>query len=63
MMDMVALNNLAAKVSQTRKVTMQKMKQNLKLENINKVTFKSVITGCDIPNVDNYVHASFVDSV
>jgi len=39
MMEMVSSNNLAVKVSQMRKVTMQKkMKQNLKVENINKVT-------------------------
>ena len=48
----MALNNLAVKVSQMRKVTMQKkMKQNLKVENKNKVTCKSVITGCETPNV------------
>ena len=37
----------------------QKMKHNLKVENINKVTCTSVITGCEIANVGNYIYLLF----
>ena len=38
----------------------KKMKQNLKVENTNKVKCTSVITGCEIANVGNYILAILI---